>query len=193
MPSDGSDRPDKRNAREIAYDRFVGLLARHDSRLRRFIRSILPIADAIDDVMQETALECWNKFDSFQPSQPSEEDAEFVRWASVIARFKVMSWQRDHARDRLVFRETVIEKLAAEIDLSNERIDELRSVQKCLDKLETSDRTLVLAIHSPNDSVQKIAERTGQHAKRLYRRVGVLRSLLLDCVRQNFMNEVARG
>lgn len=191
-------------SRELLYGEFVALLARHDEAIRRFVRFLLPTRDGVDDVMQETALECWRKFSDFQP-QGYEDLAEadfadrdfadeFVRWACVIARYKALSWQRDRARDRLVFRESVIKSLSqSALDSIDRREEERLAVKHCLGKLPTDQRRLVLSVHTPGESVARIAKETGQKSRRLYSKVNVLRSLLLDCVQRQLVGEASRG
>lgn len=181
-------------SREASYGTFVGLLARHDMSIRRFVRSLLPSSDGVDDVMQETALECWKKYSDFHPSSDGEASAEFVRWACVIARYKALSWQRDRARDRLVFSEGVVEKLA-ETALSQlgQHDRERVAVSECLSGLTDEQRRLVLSVHSPGQSVANIAAETGEKARRLYSTVNVLRKILLKCVQQRLTVEVENG
>ena len=172
------------------YDRFVGLLARHDQSVRRFIRSLLPSADGVDDVMQDTALECWKKFSDYEAGENTDEGDGFVRWACVIARYKVLSRIRDRSRDRLVFRESVIERLATtSLDQLDRQAAEREAVDDCLEKLPEDRRRLVLSVHTPGDSVARIAEETGQKARRLYSLVNNLRQTLLDCIRQRVAQE----
>lgn len=146
--------------------------------------------------MQETALECWKKFDDFSDNRSTQTDSvdEFIRWAFVIARFKAMSWQRDHKRDRLVFRENVIELLAksAMANLDRQALEQ-NAVDSCLAKLAEDQRRLVLSVHRTEDSVAQIAASTGQSARRLYSQVNGIRKQLLDCVRQQLAAELSHG
>lgn len=180
--------------RETKYNEFVGLLARHDQSIRRFVRSLMPSKEGVDDVVQETALECWKKFDDFAPSDPDDAMNEFIRWACVIARYKAMSWQRDKSRDRLVFRETVIERLSeSAIDQLDRQEHERKALDRCLGKLDSDQRRLILSVHSSGDSITAIAAETGEKARRLYSRVNGLRKLLLDCVQNRLASEVEYG
>ncbi len=180
--------------REKRYAEFVSLLARHDQAIRRFVRSVLPSRDGVDDVMQETALECWNKFTDFSPAQPVDAGGEFVRWACVIARFKALSWQRDKARDRLVFREGVVEQLATlAMEGLDRQVHERQAVESCLNELPTDQKRLILSVHSPGESIAAIAKETGEKARRLYSRINVLRKLVLDCVQQRLPGETGHG
>lgn len=181
---------DSPEGREARYGEFVSLLARHDQSIRRFVRSLLISADGVDDVMQETALECWKKYDTFSPQNEDDAVNEFIRWACVIARYKTLSYLRDHARDRLVFREEVIDQLAqtAMRDLPQHDL-ERKAIESCLGKLSENHRRLVLSVHSPGQSIAKIADETGIKARRLYSTVNVLRKQLLDCVRGQLLEE----
>lgn len=186
------------SSRDALYNQFVGLLARHDHGLRRFVRSLLPSNEGVDDVMQETALECWKKFADFAPQTAAHDDGEggdeFIRWSCVIARYKALSWQRDKSRDRLVFRENVVERLAeAAMNELSHREEEHIAVQSCLDKMSTANRQLVLSVHAPGESVAAIAARTGEKARRLYSQVNALRRKLLECVRNHMSAEKANG
>lgn len=181
-------------AREQQYDEFVVLLARHDLPIRRFVRFLLATRDGVDDVVQETALECWKKYSDFQPAETEDKAEEFIRWACVIARYKAMSWQRDKARDRLVFRESVIERLSqAALDSLGQECEKRQAVDLCLAKLPAEQRRLVLSVHTPGESIARIAKETGIAARRLYSKVNSLRKLLLDCIGRQLAGEVGNG
>lgn len=179
--------------REQRYAEFVSLLARHDLSIRRFVRFLLPTAEGVEDIVQDTALECWRKFEDFQPQNHDVAQDEFIRWACVIARFKVMAWQRDRQRDRLVFKESVVERLAATVVddafLSEQRL----ALESCLSSLSDDEKNLVLSVHSPGQSVAAIAGQTGQSARRLYSRLNALRRQLISCVQQKITTEVQHG
>jgi len=189
------DQSSRKNAsREKQYDQFVALLARNDLAIRRFVRSLMPTRDGVDDVVQETALECWKKFTDFQPARADFAADEFVRWACVIARFNVLSWQRSKSRDRRVFREAVIDQLSqAAIESVDQCDDERLAVEACLNTLPDDQRRLVLSVHSPGESVARIAEETGMKARRLYSKVNTLRTLLLECVERRLAGEASHG
>lgn len=194
MDQDSETDQQASTGREAQYSQFVALIARHDQVIRRFVRSLLPSREGVDDVMQETALECWKKFSDFTPATPDDAVDEFVRWACVIARFKALSWQRDRGRDRLVFREGVIEALAAAaMDGFDQQEFERHAIESCLQTMPDDQRRLVLSVHSPGESIALIAAETGQNARRLYSRINVLRNLLLDCVQQRLAGEATNG
>ncbi len=171
--------------KDILYDRFVSLLARHERAVRGFVRSLLPSWQDVDDVMQEVGLACWRKFDAFDSAGSPDE---FVRWACVVARFEALRHRRNCARDRLVLSEEVIELLAADAAERLEKAEmERNAVEHCLEKLQEPERRLLLSVHTRGDSIARIAADMGQQARRLYSKVNALRDLIGKCVRRRIV------
>ncbi len=182
MDSEGAARSDAAES-ERRYAEFVALLTRCEPGVRRFIRSLLPSGSDLDDIVQETALECWRKYEGFRVPDGEERGAAFLRWACVIARFKVMSRQRDRGRDRLVFRAEVVEKLADDVMESADMWQQYGgALRECLARLTEDQQRLVLAVHTPGESVARIAAEAGIVPRRLYTRVNALRRRLRACI-----------
>ncbi|GIW97359.1 MAG: DNA-directed RNA polymerase sigma-70 factor [Pirellulaceae bacterium] len=180
-------------ADDPTYQHFVRLIVHSEPAIRRFIRSLMPSEVGVDDLVQETALESWQKFSHFLSTRTEEkEEEEFLRWALTIARFKVMSWQRNRNRDRMVFREEVIEALAETAAASEpEWKEELAAVESCLQSLPPAQRRLLLAVHRSGDSVSRIATETGTPQRKLYAQLYALRRILLDCVQSRLRGPLA--
>ncbi|MGB0578314.1 MAG: sigma factor [Limisphaerales bacterium] len=119
--SDSSSNDDAR------YEDYVRHFARHEAALRRFIGSFLPSWGDVDEVVQRTAIAIWRKFDQFDPG------TEFIKWACVVARFEALAYRRKMARDRLVFREDVLELMAEEAaEESTGRGAQHQALESCL-------------------------------------------------------------
>ncbi|MEM6981174.1 MAG: sigma-70 family RNA polymerase sigma factor, partial [Planctomycetota bacterium] len=174
------------NSNDARYESFVGLVARHDRQVRSYIRSLMITGDGVDDVFQETMLECWKKFASFELS--SGEEGGFGRWACAIARFKVLRRRRDAARDRLEFSDALFDQLAEEaLDQLPHYKAQRRAIERCLSKMDASSQRLLLSIYRSGESVAKIAKETGEQTRRLYHRLENLRKGLLDCVTKQLL------
>ena len=79
------------------------------------------------EVMQNTAAILWKKFDQL------DNPENFRRWAFGVARFEVLSYRRDKARDRHVFSEELLMQLASEAEKNSEQtMDEIRALKICL-------------------------------------------------------------
>ena len=101
-----------------------------------------------------------------------------------------MSCQRDWARDRLVFREHIIEQFAKDAfeQIENRDLERI-ALEDCLSQLVVESRRLLLSVYRPGDSVKRIARESGEKSRRLYRKMNGLRKQLLNCVERRLAEE----
>ncbi|MEM7602243.1 MAG: sigma-70 family RNA polymerase sigma factor, partial [Verrucomicrobiota bacterium] len=139
------------------YEQFVSLFTRHEPGLRAFVRSLVFSWDDANEVMQNTGLVLWRKFDSF------DQETDFMRWACVVARFEVLAWRRDKARDRHVFDEDLVNMLAEESADDHEVLArERRALEICLQKLPEKQRRIVISAYEPGVRLNQVAEALGK-------------------------------
>lgn len=136
---------------ENAEERIVGLIARHQPEIHRYILSLLPDRMLADDVVQETNLVLWRKASEYDPEQP------FLAWAFGIAWFQVKAARRDSARDLHIFDDDLVEILAAENVEETESLDLSEALEHCLSELPDRQRQLILDRYQPGASVQDLA------------------------------------
>ena len=167
------------------YESFTRLFLRNEETVRAFVRAMMTSDAPVDDVVQEVAVVAWRKFSDLKDGE------DFGLWVCVIARYEVLKWRRKHARDRLVFSKNTLDLLTtAELENVEQRERERSALDCCLRKLSDSERVLVLSVHRPGSSVVRIAQETGQEAKRLYRQTQKLRLALLNCVKMQLTEEM---
>lgn len=160
------------------------LFTRHERALRAFVRSLVYRWEDVDEVMQNTGLVLWRKFPEFDATGEDRE-TDFFRWACVVARFEVLSWRRDRARDRHVFDEDLVELLAAEADEARETLSaERQALELCLRKLPDDLRRVVLSAYEPGVKLNEVAKELGKTATAFYKKLNRTRASLLDCVRR---------
>ena len=159
------------------YEIFVAKFAHYEPDLRRFIRSLLPTATDADDVLQQTAIVIWRKFDQYDP------ETNFMKWACVIARFEALAYRRKMARDRLVFREDVLELMADEGagEVENRRAEH-DALETCLAAMPEKQRKFVTLAYTPGIKIKELAEEAGSSSASFYMRLKRLRHQLMECV-----------
>lgn len=166
------------------YERFVGLLTRHEPALRRFVRTLLPEWSDVDEVMQRTALAAWRKFGQFDPA------TDFLKWGLVIARFEALAFRRAMGRDRLVFSESFLEKLAEEAEDETEVAGrEERALEGCLQKLSPERRELVLKAYADGTDQRDVAAAIGKTPAAFYMLLARIRRDLADCIERTLKQE----
>jgi RNA polymerase sigma-70 factor (ECF subfamily) len=156
---------------------FATLIVQHDRRLLRYILTLVPRRDDAEEVLQRTATALWEHFGEFDASR------EFYPWAARFAYFEVLNFRKEHARDRLIFRDDVLEDLA-ETRASLEEVLEQRreALVTCLSLLLPADAELLRRRYCSPDTIATLAQELGSTAKTLYRRLDRIRERLADCV-----------
>ncbi len=171
MPSPPDTHQDDR------YEAFIQHFAHWEPDLRRFIRSLLPTREDADEVLQQTALVAWRKFDQFDRSTP------FIKWTCVIARFEALAYRRKMARDRLVFREDILDLMADEgLSELDHRQEEQDALEHCLSELPEKQRKLVTLAYTPGIKIKDLAAQAGSTAPAFYMRLKRIRHQLMACL-----------
>jgi DNA-directed RNA polymerase specialized sigma24 family protein len=76
MSADSKHRFDEANA---AQQRFPSLFLRSEGEIFRYVAALAPKVTDAEDLVQQTALALWEKFDACEPAQP------FTPWACRFA------------------------------------------------------------------------------------------------------------
>lgn len=165
-------------------ERFVRLLGRYQQRVYSFILTLVPHWADADEVLQETNIVLWRKFSEFKP------DTDFVRWANQVAYFEVLKFRRRQQKDHLFFSDAFVEEVAAEVMEMSETLQMQRDrLAGCLQKLSDRDRTLIHLRYDEGSSVKRVAEQLGRSADSVYKSLGRVRRMLIDCIHREAMAE----
>ena len=153
-------------------------LERVKGRLRAFVFSLLPNRQACEEVVQDTLLFLWEKRDEKRP------DSNVKAWAFKVARFKVLSWRRDRAREQVVrFSDDMLLELAAEADqISDEYQRRIQALESCLGRLADEDKTLLRVRYTNGATLTDLSKIRGENPNRLHKQISRLRIALKQCV-----------
>lgn len=168
------------------HDDFLRRFTSTEPALRGFVRSLVPsVADA-DDVLQEVAITLWKKFGEFEGGSPED----FRRWAFTVAKFKVLSWKRDLGRDRHLFSDELLERIAEESGSRSERLKAQRdALQHCVENLPEKQRKLVDAAYAPKARTDELASSLGRTAMAVYKQLHRIRMALAECANRQLKKE----
>ncbi len=159
--------------------KFVKDLTDCQHWLRAFVRTLVWDADDADDVLQRTNLVLWEKADTFR------EGTSFTAWACQVARFEVMAFRKEHARDRHQFSSELVGVLAQDASEHVAIAEDLRDyLASCLEEKSPEQRKLLHARYANNESVQIIAEREGRTPAAVSTAIYRLRQSLMKCIRR---------
>ena len=166
------------------HDQFLRLYVEHEEALNAFVRTLVPTRDDAREVMQETAVVLWRKFDQLEMPE------DFRRWAYVVARFEALAFLRDRARERLVFDEDILALLADEVSAQTDLYEsERNALESCLGKLQPAQRKLLDAAYAPGVRIDQLAVQSGRSPMSFYKTLHRLRLSLMDCTQRTLAQE----
>jgi RNA polymerase sigma-70 factor (ECF subfamily) len=126
----------------------------------------------------------WQKFAEFDASR------DFRKWAFGVARYEVLAFLRDRGRDRHVFDDALVNRLADDAAAADQRHAAHReALETCLQKLPARQRELVLSAYDKGTRMDELAARRGQTAMSLYKVLHRIRQALLQCVQRQLSLE----
>ncbi|MEX0718198.1 MAG: sigma-70 family RNA polymerase sigma factor [Planctomycetaceae bacterium] len=158
-------------------EEFVQLFTRHQRRLYLYVLSLIGDPVEAEEVLQETNVVIWSKFDQF------EKGTNFHAWACRIATYQVLKHRERRQRDKLYFSDDFIQTIAAEGRFDSDQSDLRRvALVECLKKLRERDRELIRQRYAPGETGKGIAERLGRPANSVYQSLGRIRRTLLECI-----------
>ncbi|MCG8587456.1 MAG: sigma-70 family RNA polymerase sigma factor [Pirellulales bacterium] len=165
-------------------DQFLELLSQHQAQLTGYVYALVQNMQDTEDILQQTMLVLWKKFDSFEPG------TSFIGWAMQIAKYEIYHLARSRRRSLVVFDETLAAKLAqqhfAEAEPDSQRGDALRT---CVGKLEPNDRKLIDECYSTSRTLTQIAASLGRSVQSLSNSLTRIRRRLMECIDRELRRE----
>lgn len=163
---------------------FARLLGGCQRKVFLYALGLLHHAADAEEVLQETNVVLWHKFDEYTPG------TSFDSWACRIAFFEVLKFREKAARDRRVFGTPLVETLAAEAESVLEESDARReALEGCLAKLRHDDKTLVLNRYQPGATTRSVAESMGRSVQGTRKSLHRIRTALLHCIERTIAAE----
>ncbi len=163
--------------RAAAQQRFLSLFLRSEREIFRYVAVLVPnVADA-EDIVQQTALALWEKFDAYDPAQP------FTPWACRFALNKAKQWIERRQRWQALLEKGLAEELASrreELKPDFER--RLRHLEGCLSKLPDTQRSMVEGYYYKRTGIEALAGESGRSVEATYKMLQRIRRALQSCV-----------
>ena len=160
-----------------AQQRFLSLFLRSEREVFRYVAALVPnVADA-EDIVQQTALSLWEKFDSYDPAQP------FTPWACRFALNKTRQWIERRQRWQALLEKGLAEELALRREELRPEIElRLNHLEGCLGQLPEEQRSLVEGYYYRRDGIEKLAENSSRTVAATYKILQRVRQALQVCI-----------
>ena len=164
---------------------FVQLFVETEPALRSFILSQIGNWADMNEILQQTSLILWRKFDQY------EEGTNFRSWSFKIARYEILNFLKKQRRSRLVFCDETLELLAVDEPEEEDYLEEQRhALAECLEKLKPDQRALLRECYEDGNTMKEVARVQRRSLDALYKSIQRLRASLLKCVERVVAKEV---
>lgn len=160
-----------------SQQQFLSLFLRSEREIFRYVAALVPnVADA-EDIVQQTALALWEKFDAYDPSQP------FTPWACRFALNKARQWIERRQRWQSLLQGGLAEELVhRREELRPELEVRLKHLEGCIGKLPEDQRSLVEGYYYHRTGIEKVAEKSGRTVEATYKALQRIRATLQICI-----------
>lgn len=156
---------------------FIQLFLKEEPVLRAFFWSATGRAEAVDDLLQETAAVLWGKWDEFDRSKP------FRRWSLGIAKLEVLKWRQRLARSKESLSEEAVERLSEAAQEHAEEVDRRHLfLTECLQSLSESCWSVLNMKYGQNMHIAGIADRLEKSVAAVEMILVRTRRALRDCI-----------
>jgi RNA polymerase sigma-70 factor (ECF subfamily) len=156
---------------------FLQLFTRSQRGLHAYILAYVHDPNTAADLLQETNIVLWQKFDQF------ESGTNFFAWAREIARLTVIRHRRTGARRIGTLDPHLLEELAFRAsELASSDLDDREVLNSCLRKLKEKDRELISSRYRPGVSVGEMAIRLGRSENSVSQSLCRIRRNLAECI-----------
>ena len=158
---------------------FVSELTRAQAKMRIYLAKLLANSPSTDDVLQECNKVLWVKRSDWKPG------TIFLKWAYRVCFFQVKAYFRNQSREKLVFNDELLDLLGSEEPDNSAPKEREEAMNKCLDKIDSQERSLLLERYQGEMSVEQLAKREGLQPNTLSQKLLRLRHQLQVCIQAN--------
>lgn len=157
---------------------FIKEYAAIEASLQRFVVSQVPNLSDAEDLVQEVASVLWRKFSDYDP-----EKAQFNTWAFGVAKFAILNHRRSFMRNKLIFDEELMDKVASYSQITNEA-DNLKkdALKECLKDMSENKREILVLHYFKKQSCDIIAKKVSRKVSAIYTELHRLRHVLRACI-----------
>lgn len=171
------DEPRRLAGGNASQEKFLSLFLRSEREIFRCVAALVPnLADA-EDIVQQTAVALWEKFDAYNSDQP------FTPWACGFAFNKARHWIERRQRWKLLLHDGLAEQLVQRREELRPELDQkLKYLADCLGRLPEHHKALVEGYYHHRDGVEQLAEKSKRTVAASYKMLQRVRQELRACI-----------
>lgn len=142
-----------------------------------YLASVVRDYHETEDLLQKVAVIAYQKRAEYDADRP------FYAWVAGIARYELLRWRRDHARNKHVFTSETIEQIEQVSSQIHDELDERRSaLRSCIEQLPPKGRRFVEMRYIRSLDTGQIAQELGSKQGTIRVALHRIRGMLHDCI-----------
>jgi RNA polymerase sigma-70 factor (ECF subfamily) len=156
---------------------FLALLGRYDAQLVACVHMIVPQWHAAEEVLQETRLTLWRKFESFQ------RGSDFLAWARTIARYCARAHFRAGRLQPRLFGDELTDTLMTHVaNTPDEENRRWTAFLECSRSLGAAARLLMQLAYVERKKISDVAKQLGRSVNGTHVALCRIRRRLAECM-----------
>ncbi len=160
-----------------AQQQFLSLFLRSEREIFRYVSALVPNITDAEDIVQQTAIALWEKFDAYDPARP------FTPWACRFALNKARQWIEQRQRWQALLEGGLAEEMMQRREALRPELEvRLRHLEGCLGKLPADQRSLVEGYYYHRTDIKLLSESSGRTVATAYKALQRIRQSLQICV-----------
>lgn len=157
---------------------FLILFTENQKRLFSYILSLVPQRFDAEDIMQQTVLEMWGKFDQYKTG------TNFLAWGITFAKFLILKHRNKHHKPQVLPPEMFDLILGQTDRFSKHTQNHTQALQNCIEKLGVVESRIIRLRYEEGYQITKVADTLGQTANVIYKSLAKIHTSLLLCIRR---------
>jgi len=155
---------------------FLTLLSKNNRALFSYILSCVGRHAEAEDILQQTLLIMWEKFDTFQ------QGTSFVAWGKKIAYYRILDHRKKAGRQVILDNDVLQQIFDSSDDVMAKSNDRIQALEGCVKKLKGAKRNLIKMRYDTNLSCKAIAMQTNKSLSAIHKSMTAIHVGLKDCV-----------
>ena len=165
---------------------FLRIFLANEREILHYVMAIVPHLSEAQEIVQQTALVLWEKFDDYDRTRP------FAPWACRFARNVARQWiDRQQKWKRLLDNGLAEELTERREQLQPEFDHRLSHLNTCLRKLPERQRALVEGYYLRQLDAESLATQARRSIDAVYKSLQRIRQQLRDCIERARLEENA--
>lgn len=163
---------------------FVQRLTAAQFALQAYLTALVGNLEDAKDILQDVNMTLWKEAGKYDFSRP------FLPWAKTVAWYQVKTFRTLRSRDRLLFDEALLERVAVESDDNEDDMRQmLDALERCVERLTADQKALIRQRYMQGCAVNVIAKSMRRSADAVSMLLYRIRDKLGQCVEQTLAEE----